>query len=449
MYGLKPVPFKLTHYRRSSLPHCCQYCVCKLAGSGSATYVAGQGLVLGVHRFHGLLHLVCRGGLVNVAQHEHGRLQQRGGIRHIFACDVGRGAVYRFEDGALHAQVCSRNQAQAAHEAGAEVADDVAVEIFKQQRVVLEGIHDQLHASVVDEVLAVENIREPLGHLAGTAQKKPVGELHDIGFVDGVNLFATVLARVFEGELGDARGAFLADNLDALDDAGNYLVLQSHVLALGVFADDDQVDAGPVGGQAGEILDGPEVGKEIELFAERNIDAFEAAADRRGHGAFERDAVALDGLVKGGGDVFAMNLEGFSAGCEALPVELDAGGFKDADNRMRDFGADAVAGDQSNFVRLGFYHLGLRSFLACCCWLLPRPYGAQLLIGWHSQHSVRRGGLHAGLVSLAPFGSGELQTTAASFSCSQSTPISCFEFHASLRSNGSRAIIFLPCRRGC
>ena len=103
--------------------------------------------------------------------------------------------------------------------------------------------------------------------------------------------------------------------------------------------------------EAGKILDGAEVGEEVELFAQGDVDALEAATDGRGDGPFKGDAVALDGFVERGGNVFAVNLEGFSAGGVALPVEFDAGGFKDADDGVGDFGADAVAGDEGDFVR--------------------------------------------------------------------------------------------------
>ena len=99
------------------------------------------------------------------------------------------------------AEVGAGDEAEAADEGRAEIADDVAVEIFKQQRVVLVGIHDKLHAGVVDDVLAVINLGKSFGHFAGAAQKEAVGQLHDVGFVDGVNLFAAVLAGVFEGKL--------------------------------------------------------------------------------------------------------------------------------------------------------------------------------------------------------------------------------------------------------
>ena len=166
-----------------------------------------------------------------------------------------------------------------------------------------------------------------------------------------MDLLAAVLARVLECEFGDARGAFFGDDLDAFDHAGNDFVLQADVLALGVFAHDDQVHAGPMRFQAGKILDGPEVGEEIEFFAQGDVDALEAAADGRGDRALQRDFVALDRFVKRGGDVFAEDFEGLGAGGKALPLPLDAGSFEDANDGLGDFRADAVAGNERDFVR--------------------------------------------------------------------------------------------------
>ena len=40
---------------------------------------------------------------------------------------------------------------------------------------------------------------------------------------------------------------FSRDDLDGFDDAGDDFVFEADVLAFGIFADDDEVDAGPVG----------------------------------------------------------------------------------------------------------------------------------------------------------------------------------------------------------
>src|SRR6266568_167901 len=332
----------LSHRRQNGVGKLCRSC--------ATADIAGEGFALGVDGFESFLNLDGGSFLVEVVQHEDGRLHQGGGVGYVLAGDVGGRSVNGFEDGALMPQVCSRNQTEATDESCAQIADNVAVEIFKQQGVVLIRIHDQLHAGVVDDVFAVEYFRKALGNLAGAAQKQAIGQLHDVGFVDGVDLFAAMLARVFKCEFSDAGRTFFGDDLDAFNDAGDDFMLQSDVFSFGVFADDDEVDTGPFGFEAGKILDGAKVGEEVELLAEGDVDAFEATANGGGDGALERDLIAFDGLAEIRGDVFAEDFKGFGAGGEALPLPLDAGGFEDADDGVRDFGADAVAGDQGYFV---------------------------------------------------------------------------------------------------
>src|SRR5208282_2666744 len=113
----------------------------------------------GVDRLQGLVDLVGGGGFVQVAQHQHRGLQQSGGVGNILAGNIRSRSMHRLEDGALEAEVGAGNKAETADEARAQVADDVAVEVFEQQRVVLEWVHDQLHAGVVDQVLAISDVR--------------------------------------------------------------------------------------------------------------------------------------------------------------------------------------------------------------------------------------------------------------------------------------------------
>ena len=96
-----------------------------------------------------------------------------------------------------------------------------------------------------------------------------------------------MLARVFEGEFGDTRRALFGDHLDAFDYARDDLVLEADVFAFGIFADDDQVDAGPLRFQAGKILDRPEIGEKVKFLAQRDVDAFKTAANGRGHRPFK------------------------------------------------------------------------------------------------------------------------------------------------------------------
>ena len=103
-------------------------------------------------------------------------------------------------------------------------------------------------------------------------------------------------------------------------------------------------------GQSGQILDWAEVGEEIELLAQGDIDALEAPSDRRGDWPLERYVGAFDGFRESGGNVLAVDFKGFSAGGEPLPFPLDPSGFENANDGLRDLGSDAVTGDECDFV---------------------------------------------------------------------------------------------------
>ena len=104
--------------------------------------------------------------LAEMAQHQQSRADDRGWIRDVLAGNIRRGAVNGFKHRYLMADVRAWHKAETADESSAEVGDDVAVEIFHQQHVVLVGVHHQLHAGVVDDVLAVGDFGIVLGDVA-------------------------------------------------------------------------------------------------------------------------------------------------------------------------------------------------------------------------------------------------------------------------------------------
>ena len=218
----------------------------------------------------------------------------------------------RLEDGAVRADVAAGRDAEAADEAGGEVADDVAVEVRQHEHVELLGPLDEAHADRVDEVLPRLDLRVVLRHLAEDLEEEPVGELHDVRLRDARDALAAVLARVLEREADDPLGALTADRLDRDAGAGRDLLrlqlvqLRDHVLrvggarlvldagveVLGVLADDDEVDVVVAGAHALVGLAGPQARVEAELVAQRHVDRAEAGADRRRDRALERDLVA-------------------------------------------------------------------------------------------------------------------------------------------------------------
>ena len=92
--------------------------------------------------------------------------------------------------------------------------------------------------------------------LARALEKQPVAELHDVGLVDRRDALAARSPRVLERELRDPRRRLLGDDLQALDDAGDDLVLEPGVQVFGVLADDDDIDVGESALDAGRFRTG-------------------------------------------------------------------------------------------------------------------------------------------------------------------------------------------------
>ena len=143
--------------------------------------------------------------------------------------------------------------------------------------------------------------------------------------------FTVAFGGIFEGVAGDARAGGFGGDFEAGDDAGHDFVFDAAVEALGVFANDDQVNIFVAGFDTGESADGSDGGVEAEFLAELDVDGFEALADGRGDGAFEGDFVLLDGADGFvGEDVGETLVDGGLAGGHFDPVGREAGGIDDS-----------------------------------------------------------------------------------------------------------------------
>src|ERR1019366_1356571 len=322
----------------------------ELRGARGAAHVARQFAAVAVNLVDGVADLEGGVVLAEMAQHQQRGSQNSGGIRDISSGDVGCGTVHRFKDGALMAEIRAGDQAKSADQSSAQVGKNVAVEILHQQNIVLVGVHHQLHAGVVDDVLAVGDLGILLGDGSRAAQKQSIGHLHDVGFVDGMDLLAIVLTRILEGETRDASASLLRHDLQALHHSRDDFVFDARVKPFGVFADYDQIDPWVVRGNMRQVMNRPEVREEFEAPPELDVDAREAPADGRRHRSLQSDAGALDGLGEFFRNVFLVFLKGFGAGGEAFPFELDASGFEYANRGLGDFGADSVAGNKGYFM---------------------------------------------------------------------------------------------------
>ena len=198
------------------------------------------------------------------------------GLARCLPGDVRRAAVHRFEHADVGAEIRRADDAEAADQPGAQIRDDVAVEIRQHQHVELLGVHHQLHARGVDDPLVVGDVDVLARGAADAVEEQPVAQLHDVRFVDRGHLLPPVPPRVLEREVRDARRRLLGDDLQALDHARHDLVLEAGVEILGVLAHDDQVDALEARVDAGQVPDRPQVRVQIERLAQPDVHAREA-----------------------------------------------------------------------------------------------------------------------------------------------------------------------------
>ena len=240
---------------------------------------------------------------------------------------------------------------EAADEPRREVADDVAVQVGQDEHVVQLGLLDELHAHVVDDaVLELDPAVVVGGDRPAALEEQPVGQLHDVGLVDGRDLAPAVGDRVLEGVPGDPLRRRAGDDLDALGGVLADHVLDAGVQVLGVLADDDQVDVVVAKVEALHRARRADVGVQVERLAERHVDAPEPATDRGRDRALERDVIAPDRLEDAVRERCPELLDRRLTRHDRLPLEADAGRIEHAGGRLRQLRPDAVAGDQGDSV---------------------------------------------------------------------------------------------------
>ncbi len=178
------------------------------------------------------------------------------------------------EDGALITNVGRRGESETTDEAGAHIGKNVSVQVWhNEDLVVVWGwVGDDLQAGVVDQFGVELSGWEVLGDALGGGKEKPIGHLHDGGFVDGANLGAANVLGVLKGVAADALGSLTGDELDGLDNAINDDVLNTRVLSLSVLSDQDGVNTIVWGFVASDGAARADVGEEVEGAAESKVE---------------------------------------------------------------------------------------------------------------------------------------------------------------------------------
>lgn len=211
---------------------------------------------------------------------EHGTGENHGSrVGLVLALDVETDVTAAgLEDGDLAAHVATGDDTGATDETGANVGQDTAVQVGHDHDVELLGLGDALHRGVVDNHVVGLESGVVLGDLLEGVAEKTVGKLHDVGLVDDGDLLAVVGQGKGKGELGNALRLGPGDDLEGLDDAGDRLVLEAGVLALGVLTDDAEVDILVAGVVAGNVLDQDDGGVNVKLLAQSDVERLVAGA---------------------------------------------------------------------------------------------------------------------------------------------------------------------------
>ena len=118
------------------------------------------------------------------------------------------------KDGTVGSDIGAGGHAKAAHKTGAQVADNVAIQIGQDQNIEVVGVLNQTHAGGVDDLVVELDIGIVGSHLASHAQEQAVSRLHDVGLVHGRHLFAAAAASILKGVLHNTAALGDGDGLD-------------------------------------------------------------------------------------------------------------------------------------------------------------------------------------------------------------------------------------------
>src|SRR5262245_47011072 len=122
--------------------------------------------------------------------------------------------------------------------------------------------------------------------------------------------------------------------------------LDARVDVLCVLADDDEVEVVTQVACAFVSANRTHERVQVELLAQRDVDAAEATSDGRCDRPLERDVVLADRLEHMRGQWRAELLDGALARLLHIPLEPDAGGFEHAHGRIANFGPNPIPRDE-------------------------------------------------------------------------------------------------------
>ena len=233
-----------------------------------------------------------------------------------------------FEDGPAGSHISRRRETETPNKPGAQIRNNVTVQVGHYQNIVLRGVLDHVQTDGVEVFLFEFDLRVFLGGLPAALKEQAVGHPHNVGFVNGGDLGPAVGFGIFEGELSHASGGVLCDQFDTLDHAVDDLVLDARVFSLGVLADGDQIDVVVQGLVAFDGFAGSHVGVQTELFSQLKIKRSESLADGGHQGRLQSNFVFVDRVNGRLGDPHGAIRVPDRRNVDGLPSDWDFGGGK-------------------------------------------------------------------------------------------------------------------------
>jgi hypothetical protein len=186
-------------------------------------------------------------------------------------------------------------------------------------------------------------------------EEEPVGHLHDVRLVRTGDLRDAEAFGGLEGEAMDRVASGGGDQALALDDVVGEAMLDAAVGVLDVLTDHVEVDRHARLREdrldAGQRLEVAEVREGGELLAQRHVDRLAAAADRRAHRPLEQEPGLLDRVDRLVGDARGVAAREDALAhrrVDELEVVEHARGAEDREDRVHDFGTDAVSGSEGD-----------------------------------------------------------------------------------------------------
>lgn len=258
----------------------------------------------------------------------------------------------RLKDSNLTSHVAARDNTRATDQGSTNVGQNTTVQVGHDHDVKLLRAGDGLHRGVVNNHVVDLEGRVLLCNLVEGVAEETVSELHDVGLVDASDLGAAVGESKGECEFGDALRLGAGDDLEGLDDAGDTLVLEARVLALGVLTDDAQVNILVAGLVAGNVLYQADAGVDVELLAHGDVEALvTGAADGSVKDTLETELVAAErGDTLAESVLSALTTILNTSDVDLLPLNGDVVRLEDGLDGLGNLGTDTVSGDEGDGV---------------------------------------------------------------------------------------------------